>query len=211
MRRPHDAPEQISRTTIPRTIAGWLTGKVVKGRGYGAFRDIILGIVGAFIAGMVMRLFGVQGQAGFMGQHHDRVRRRDHLGGGGPGSRHLRAPRDGRPTRGPPWFLYQKPRTVLFQPFCGLPQEGSVPASAAWCRVVGSMTRPVRGPHRAWRSRERPPRPGPYRRFLTAIETRRRGLRGKGVVPGGPKRCVAAATALHLPLMPFPGLGLDRR
>ena len=48
-------------------IAGWLTGKVLKGRGYGAFRDIILGIVGAFIGGMVMSLFGVQGQAGFMG------------------------------------------------------------------------------------------------------------------------------------------------
>jgi len=48
-------------------IAGWLTGKVLKGRGYGAFRDIILGIVGALIGGMVMSLFGVQGQAGFMG------------------------------------------------------------------------------------------------------------------------------------------------
>ena len=39
----------------------------MKGRDYGAFRDIILGIVGAFIGGMVMSLFGVQGQAGFMG------------------------------------------------------------------------------------------------------------------------------------------------
>jgi uncharacterized membrane protein YeaQ/YmgE (transglycosylase-associated protein family) len=48
-------------------IAGWLTGKVMKGRGYGGFRDIILGIVGAFIGGMVMSLFGVHGQAGFLG------------------------------------------------------------------------------------------------------------------------------------------------
>ena len=48
-------------------IAGWLTGKVMKGAGYGAFRDIILGIIGAFIGGIVMRLFGVQGQAGFVG------------------------------------------------------------------------------------------------------------------------------------------------
>jgi len=48
-------------------IAGWLTGKVMRGGGYGVFRDIILGIVGAFIGGIVMSLFGVQGQAGFMG------------------------------------------------------------------------------------------------------------------------------------------------
>ena len=47
-------------------IAGWLTGKVVRGGGSGVFRDIILGIVGAFIGGFVMSLFGVQGQAGFM-------------------------------------------------------------------------------------------------------------------------------------------------
>jgi len=48
-------------------IAGWLTGKVMKGAGYGAFRDIILGMVGAFIGGIVMSFFGLQGQAGFVG------------------------------------------------------------------------------------------------------------------------------------------------
>jgi uncharacterized membrane protein YeaQ/YmgE (transglycosylase-associated protein family) len=47
-------------------IAGWLTGKVMKGAGSGAFPDIILGIIGAFIGGIVMRLFG-HGQAGFVG------------------------------------------------------------------------------------------------------------------------------------------------
>jgi len=39
----------------------------MKGRGYGAFRDIILGIVGAFIGGIVMNAFGAHGQAGFVG------------------------------------------------------------------------------------------------------------------------------------------------
>ena len=48
-------------------IAGWLTGKVVRGGGYGVLRDIILGIVGAFIGRIVMSPFGVQGQVGFMG------------------------------------------------------------------------------------------------------------------------------------------------
>ncbi len=48
-------------------IAGWLTGKVMKGGGYGAFRDIILGIIGAFIGGLVMSFFGVHDQAGLLG------------------------------------------------------------------------------------------------------------------------------------------------
>ena len=39
-------------------IAGWLTGKVMRGGGYGALRDIILGIVGAFIGGIVMSFLG---------------------------------------------------------------------------------------------------------------------------------------------------------
>jgi uncharacterized membrane protein YeaQ/YmgE (transglycosylase-associated protein family) len=48
-------------------IAGWLTGKFMRGGGYGALRDIILGIVGAFIGGIVMSFLGVHGQAGFLG------------------------------------------------------------------------------------------------------------------------------------------------
>ena len=48
-------------------IAGWMTGKVMKGAGYGAFRDIILGIVGAFIGGFLTSVFGIQGQADLLG------------------------------------------------------------------------------------------------------------------------------------------------
>ena len=48
-------------------VAGWLTGKVIRGGGYGAFRDIILGIVGAFIGGVVVSFLGFHGQVGFLG------------------------------------------------------------------------------------------------------------------------------------------------
>ncbi len=34
-------------------IAGWLTGLVMKGRGYGVVGDIILGIVGGIIGGFL--------------------------------------------------------------------------------------------------------------------------------------------------------------
>ena len=38
---------------------------VMRGGGYGALRDIIVGIVAAFIGGIVMSFLGVHGQAGF--------------------------------------------------------------------------------------------------------------------------------------------------
>ena len=34
-------------------IAGWLTGKVMRGRGYGVFVDLILGILGGWVGGWV--------------------------------------------------------------------------------------------------------------------------------------------------------------
>jgi uncharacterized membrane protein YeaQ/YmgE (transglycosylase-associated protein family) len=60
-------PGGIIAWVIVGLIAGWLTGKVMRGGGYGAFRDIILGIIGAFIGGLVVSFFGVHGQAGFVG------------------------------------------------------------------------------------------------------------------------------------------------
>ena len=60
-------PGGIIAWLIVGLIAGWLTGKVMRGAGYGAFRDITLGMVGAFIGGVVMSLFGIHGQTGFVG------------------------------------------------------------------------------------------------------------------------------------------------
>jgi uncharacterized membrane protein YeaQ/YmgE (transglycosylase-associated protein family) len=48
-------------------IAGWLTGKVMRGGGYGVIRDIILGIIGSFIGVFVVSALGFQGQVGFLG------------------------------------------------------------------------------------------------------------------------------------------------
>ena len=47
-------------------IAGWLTGKIMKGTGYGVIGDIILGIVGAVVGGFVMRQLGFAGQGGMI-------------------------------------------------------------------------------------------------------------------------------------------------
>jgi uncharacterized membrane protein YeaQ/YmgE (transglycosylase-associated protein family) len=39
-------------------IAGWAAGKIMKGTGYGALMDIILGICGAIVGGWILRLLG---------------------------------------------------------------------------------------------------------------------------------------------------------
>ncbi len=45
-------------------IAGWATGKIMRGSGYGVFADIALGIVGGLIGGFIMRSLGFEGQGG---------------------------------------------------------------------------------------------------------------------------------------------------
>ncbi len=47
-------------------IAGWLTGKIMKGSGYGFFVDILLGIAGAFVGGFIARTVGLELHGGFI-------------------------------------------------------------------------------------------------------------------------------------------------
>ncbi len=48
-------------------IAGWLTGKLMSGGGYGAIMDIVVGIVGALIGGFIMsHLFGAASSGGLL-------------------------------------------------------------------------------------------------------------------------------------------------
>ncbi|MFT5207672.1 MAG: putative membrane protein YeaQ/YmgE (transglycosylase-associated protein family) [Candidatus Omnitrophota bacterium] len=39
-------------------IIGWLAGFIVKGRGFGAFGDVVVGIVGAFVGSVVFTALG---------------------------------------------------------------------------------------------------------------------------------------------------------
>lgn len=47
-------------------IAGWLTGKIMKGAGYGFFVDILLGITGAMVGGFIARHVGLDLHGGFI-------------------------------------------------------------------------------------------------------------------------------------------------
>ncbi len=42
-------------------IAGWLAGKIARGRGFGCIADIVLGLVGSFIGGWVFVKLGIFG------------------------------------------------------------------------------------------------------------------------------------------------------
>lgn len=46
-------------------IAGWLAGKISRGRGFGCITDIVLGIVGSFIGGWIFMRLGIFG-GGFL-------------------------------------------------------------------------------------------------------------------------------------------------
>ncbi len=41
-------------------IVGWLAGVLVQGRGYGIIADILIGILGAVVGGLVFDLIGIQ-------------------------------------------------------------------------------------------------------------------------------------------------------
>lgn len=44
---------------ISGIIAGWLTGLVVRGRGFGLLGDLVIGLIGGLIGGWVFRLLGI--------------------------------------------------------------------------------------------------------------------------------------------------------
>ena len=46
-------------------VAGWLTGKLMKGSGFGFFMDMIVGLIGALIGGFLASHLGMGGE----GQH----------------------------------------------------------------------------------------------------------------------------------------------
>ncbi len=47
-------------------IAGWATGKIMKGSGYGVLVDIILGIVGGILGSWVLGLLGFATSGGLI-------------------------------------------------------------------------------------------------------------------------------------------------
>ena len=47
-------------------IAGFITGKLMKGSGFGPLMDIVVGIVGAVVGGFIMRTLGFASEGGLI-------------------------------------------------------------------------------------------------------------------------------------------------
>ncbi len=47
--------------------AGWLAGQVMRGGGFGAVGDIVVGVVGALLGGVLFRTLGVSAGGGLVG------------------------------------------------------------------------------------------------------------------------------------------------
>jgi uncharacterized membrane protein YeaQ/YmgE (transglycosylase-associated protein family) len=47
-------------------IAGWATGKIMKGSGYGLLMDILLGICGGLIGGWILGMLGIYSGGGIV-------------------------------------------------------------------------------------------------------------------------------------------------
>jgi uncharacterized membrane protein YeaQ/YmgE (transglycosylase-associated protein family) len=47
-------------------VAGWATGKIMKGSGYGVLTDILLGIVGAIVGSRLLGLLGIYSSGGLI-------------------------------------------------------------------------------------------------------------------------------------------------
>ena len=47
-------------------IAGYLTGRIMRGAGFGPIVDIIVGVVGAIVGGFIMISLGYAGSGGFL-------------------------------------------------------------------------------------------------------------------------------------------------
>jgi uncharacterized membrane protein YeaQ/YmgE (transglycosylase-associated protein family) len=47
-------------------LAGWIAGIVTRGSGFGCITNIIIGVIGAFIGGIILELLNVDGTAGFL-------------------------------------------------------------------------------------------------------------------------------------------------
>lgn len=47
-------------------IAGWIAGKIMKGKGFGLFGDLGIGVLGALIGGFIFDIFGLHA-FGFIG------------------------------------------------------------------------------------------------------------------------------------------------
>lgn len=54
-------PESLVILLLVGLIAGWLAGQLIRGRGFGMLLNIVIGVIGAYLGGIIFRAVGVGG------------------------------------------------------------------------------------------------------------------------------------------------------
>jgi uncharacterized membrane protein YeaQ/YmgE (transglycosylase-associated protein family) len=54
-------PQSVIAWLLIGLIAGWLAGKVSRGRGFGCLADILIGLIGALLGGWIFTKLGILG------------------------------------------------------------------------------------------------------------------------------------------------------
>ena len=54
-------PQSVIAWLLIGLIAGWLAGKISRGRGFGCLADILIGLIGAFLGGWIFTKLGILG------------------------------------------------------------------------------------------------------------------------------------------------------
>jgi uncharacterized membrane protein YeaQ/YmgE (transglycosylase-associated protein family) len=49
------------------SVAGWLAGQLMKGRGFGLFSNMVIGVLGAVLGGYLFRILGISKEPGALG------------------------------------------------------------------------------------------------------------------------------------------------
>ena len=60
-------PDGLIAWLVVGLVAGWLAGQFMQGSGYGLVRDILLGVVGAFVGGILSSFLLPGSSHGFLG------------------------------------------------------------------------------------------------------------------------------------------------
>lgn len=60
-------PRQLILFLLIGLAAGWLAGRIMKGKGFGLLGDLVVGVIGAFVGGWIFGLLGLAA-AGLLGR-----------------------------------------------------------------------------------------------------------------------------------------------
>lgn len=63
----HLNPGGVFAWIIVGLLAGWISGQLTRGAGFGCFGNLVIGFIGALIGGLLFSAIGVRNAVGFVG------------------------------------------------------------------------------------------------------------------------------------------------